>query len=182
MFAQHHSALLSYCSALPCRIPKPAQRGLLLSALAGPPQGAFQTFFFSIPGPLSPLHPPLFAVCPSSSCLWPRQQQRRSLHFDSQTRSPHILGRHRASPPPISRCSFRVTPYSSPQFSIMANPSTPVKVPPSAANYTAATLDPDLRSQINSILIKEGHVTRQARPGPVLCLLHLVYAAEWPLC
>ncbi|KAJ4304303.1 hypothetical protein N0V88_001916 [Collariella sp. IMI 366227] len=39
------------------------------------------------------------------------------------------------------------------------NPSTPVKVPSSAANYTAATLDPDLRSQINSILIKEGHVT-----------------------
>jgi hypothetical protein len=40
------------------------------------------------------------------------------------------------------------------------NPSTPVKVPSSAASYTAATLDPDLRSQINSILIKEGHVTK----------------------
>jgi hypothetical protein len=40
------------------------------------------------------------------------------------------------------------------------NPSTPVKVPSSAANHTAATLDPDLRSQINSILIKEGHVTK----------------------
>jgi hypothetical protein len=40
------------------------------------------------------------------------------------------------------------------------NPSTPVKVPSSAANYTAATLDPDLRSQINSILLKEGHVSK----------------------
>jgi hypothetical protein len=39
-------------------------------------------------------------------------------------------------------------------------PSTPVKVPSSAANYTAATLDPDLRSQINSILLKEGHVSK----------------------
>ena len=40
------------------------------------------------------------------------------------------------------------------------NPSTPVKVPSSAANYTAATLDPDLRSQINTLLIKDGHVTK----------------------
>jgi hypothetical protein len=42
------------------------------------------------------------------------------------------------------------------------NPATPVKVPSAAANYTAATLDPDLRSQINSLLIKEGHVTKYA--------------------
>jgi hypothetical protein len=40
------------------------------------------------------------------------------------------------------------------------NASTPVKVPSSAANYTPATLDPDLRSQINTLLIKEGHVTK----------------------
>jgi hypothetical protein len=48
------------------------------------------------------------------------------------------------------------------------NPSTPVKVPSSAANYTAATLDPDLRSQINSTLIKEGLVTKyvSATLGP----------------
>lgn len=39
-------------------------------------------------------------------------------------------------------------------------PSTPVKVPSSAANYTPATLDPDLRSQINTMLLREGHVTK----------------------
>ncbi|KAK4456886.1 hypothetical protein QBC42DRAFT_280341 [Cladorrhinum samala] len=57
------------------------------------------------------------------------------------------------------------------------NPSTPVKVPPSAANYTAATLDQDLRSQINSLLIKEGHVTKIQEH-----LLHSLNAnpANWP--
>ncbi|KAK0646522.1 hypothetical protein B0T16DRAFT_329462 [Cercophora newfieldiana] len=40
------------------------------------------------------------------------------------------------------------------------NPATPVKVPPSAANYTNATLDPDLRSHINHALMKEGLVTK----------------------
>ncbi|KXH64833.1 hypothetical protein CNYM01_14225 [Colletotrichum nymphaeae SA-01] len=39
-------------------------------------------------------------------------------------------------------------------------PSTPVKVPPSAANHSAATLDPELRSQINTLLLKDGHVTK----------------------
>ncbi|KAI1769556.1 hypothetical protein GGR53DRAFT_461273 [Hypoxylon sp. FL1150] len=37
---------------------------------------------------------------------------------------------------------------------------TPVKVPPSATSYTPATQDADLRSQINSLLHKEGHVTK----------------------
>ncbi|KAI0180279.1 hypothetical protein GGR52DRAFT_569028 [Hypoxylon sp. FL1284] len=37
---------------------------------------------------------------------------------------------------------------------------TPVKVPPSATSYTPATQDVDLRSQINMLLHKEGHVTR----------------------
>ncbi|KAG7290669.1 hypothetical protein NEMBOFW57_000672 [Staphylotrichum longicolle] len=57
------------------------------------------------------------------------------------------------------------------------NPSTPVKVPSSAANHTAATLDPDLRSQINSILIKEGHVTKIQEH-----LLHSLnsHQANWP--
>ncbi|KAK4234414.1 hypothetical protein C8A03DRAFT_37814 [Achaetomium macrosporum] len=57
------------------------------------------------------------------------------------------------------------------------NPTTPVKVPSSAANYTAATLDPDLRSQINSILIKEGHVTKIQDH-----LLHALHAhsSNWP--
>lgn len=41
-------------------------------------------------------------------------------------------------------------------------PSTPVKVSASAANYTPATLDPDLRSQINTLLIREGHITKFA--------------------
>ena len=166
--------MLAHCSASPCRIPKLAQRGHPLSAQAGPPQGALQPFYFLIPRPLSPPRLPLFAVCPSSSSTQPRQQQSRALHFDSQTRSPQAPGRHRTSPPLISRCSFHITLRSSPQLSTMANPSTPVKVPPSAANYTAATLDPDLRSQINSTLIKEGHVTRQVCPG-------LVFSTP-PLC
>ncbi|KAH6849820.1 hypothetical protein B0I37DRAFT_369948 [Chaetomium sp. MPI-CAGE-AT-0009] len=57
------------------------------------------------------------------------------------------------------------------------NPSTPVKVPSSAASYTAATLDPDLRSQINSLLIKEGHVTKIQDS-----LLHALHShkSNWP--
>ncbi|CAH0043304.1 unnamed protein product [Clonostachys solani] len=39
-------------------------------------------------------------------------------------------------------------------------PSTPVKVPPSASSYTPATLDPDLRSQINTLLIRDGHINK----------------------
>lgn len=39
-------------------------------------------------------------------------------------------------------------------------PSTPVKVPPSAAAYTPATLDPDLRSQINTLLLRDGHIAK----------------------
>ncbi|KAK4157102.1 hypothetical protein C8A00DRAFT_29958 [Chaetomidium leptoderma] len=56
-------------------------------------------------------------------------------------------------------------------------PSTPVKVPSSAANYTAATLDPDLRSQINSILIKENQVTKIQDS-----LLHALHSHQnnWP--
>lgn len=43
-------------------------------------------------------------------------------------------------------------------------PSTPVKVPSSAANYSPATLDPDLRSQINTILLRDGHVPKYVPP------------------
>ncbi|KAI0200506.1 hypothetical protein F4808DRAFT_460854 [Astrocystis sublimbata] len=39
-------------------------------------------------------------------------------------------------------------------------PATPAKVPASAATYTPATLDPDLRAQINSLLLREGHATK----------------------
>ncbi|KAF4978818.1 hypothetical protein FZEAL_4862 [Fusarium zealandicum] len=43
--------------------------------------------------------------------------------------------------------------------------STPVKVPSSAANHTAATLDPDMRSQINTILLRDGHVSKYVTPS-----------------
>jgi hypothetical protein len=39
-------------------------------------------------------------------------------------------------------------------------PSTPVKVPPSAASYTPATQDADLRSQINTLMLRDGHITK----------------------
>ncbi|KAI1133002.1 hypothetical protein F5Y10DRAFT_154723 [Nemania abortiva] len=43
----------------------------------------------------------------------------------------------------------------------MSHPSsTPAKVPASAANYTPATQDADLRSQINTLLLREGHATK----------------------
>jgi hypothetical protein len=44
------------------------------------------------------------------------------------------------------------------------SPSTPVKVPSSAANHTQATLDQDLRSQINTVLLRDGHVSKYAPP------------------
>ncbi|KAH6687457.1 hypothetical protein F5X68DRAFT_231923 [Plectosphaerella plurivora] len=55
--------------------------------------------------------------------------------------------------------------------------STPVKVPPSAANHSAATLDPDLRSQINAHLLKDGHVQKIQE-----VLLHSLHAnkGDWP--
>ncbi|CAM1502953.1 Fc.00g077290.m01.CDS01 [Cosmosporella sp. VM-42] len=56
-------------------------------------------------------------------------------------------------------------------------PSTPVKVPSSAANYTPATLDPDLRSQINTVLLKDGHVNKIQE-----ALLHALnsHNTNWP--
>ncbi|KAK5989161.1 hypothetical protein PT974_10661 [Cladobotryum mycophilum] len=56
-------------------------------------------------------------------------------------------------------------------------PSTPVKVPSSAANYTPATLDPDLRSQINTVLLRDGHVAKIQE-----ALLHALNAnpSNWP--
>ncbi|KAI8952019.1 hypothetical protein F4801DRAFT_542545 [Xylaria longipes] len=39
-------------------------------------------------------------------------------------------------------------------------PAAPAKVPASAATYTPATQDTDLRSQINSLLLREGHATK----------------------
>lgn len=40
------------------------------------------------------------------------------------------------------------------------SPPDPVKIPAGAANYTAATIDPELRSTINALLLQEGHVRR----------------------
>ncbi|KAI1410174.1 hypothetical protein F5Y13DRAFT_168498 [Hypoxylon sp. FL1857] len=60
----------------------------------------------------------------------------------------------------------------------MSHPSqTPVKVPASAAAYTPATQDPDLRSQINALLIKDGHVNKIQEH-----LLHALNAhpSNWP--
>ncbi|EFX03621.1 hypothetical protein CMQ_549 [Grosmannia clavigera kw1407] len=56
-------------------------------------------------------------------------------------------------------------------------PSTPVKVPSAAASYTPATLDPDLRSQINMVLIRDGHVSKIQDH-----LLHILHAdsSNWP--
>lgn len=42
---------------------------------------------------------------------------------------------------------------------------TPVKVPSSAASYTPATQDPDLRSQINVLLLREGHIAKYVAPS-----------------
>ncbi|KAI1426190.1 hypothetical protein F5Y12DRAFT_743404 [Xylaria sp. FL1777] len=56
-------------------------------------------------------------------------------------------------------------------------PSTPVKVPASAATYTPATQDADLRSQINTLLLRDGHATRiQER------FLHSLdaHSSNWP--
>ncbi|KAF4454104.1 hypothetical protein F53441_3341 [Fusarium austroafricanum] len=56
-------------------------------------------------------------------------------------------------------------------------PSTPVKVPSSAANHTQATLDPDLRSQINTVLLRDGHVSKIQD-----ALLHTLnsHSTNWP--
>ncbi|KAL7626723.1 hypothetical protein AAE478_003497 [Parahypoxylon ruwenzoriense] len=55
--------------------------------------------------------------------------------------------------------------------------TTPVKVPTSAASYTPATLDPDLRSQINMLLIQEGYITKIQEH-----LLHSLnsHPSNWP--
>ncbi|KAK7415877.1 hypothetical protein QQX98_005566 [Neonectria punicea] len=60
----------------------------------------------------------------------------------------------------------------------MSNPpTTPLKVPSSAANYTPATLDPDLRSQINTVLLRDGHVAKIQE-----ALLHSLHShsTNWP--
>ncbi|KAH9906249.1 hypothetical protein F4778DRAFT_725105 [Xylariomycetidae sp. FL2044] len=60
----------------------------------------------------------------------------------------------------------------------MSHPSsTPANVPVSAASYTPATLDPELRSQINVLLLQDGHITKIQD-----YLLHSLnsHSANWP--
>ncbi|KAI9649410.1 hypothetical protein NHQ30_001986 [Ciborinia camelliae] len=58
-----------------------------------------------------------------------------------------------------------------------SEPTTPVRVSKSAANYTSTTQDPDLRSQINAILLKDGHVSKIQET-----LLHALHSSptNWP--
>ncbi|GAO14124.1 uncharacterized protein UV8b_06522 [Ustilaginoidea virens] len=59
----------------------------------------------------------------------------------------------------------------------MSQPSPPLKVPSSAASNTPATLDPDLRSQINTLLLRDGHVSKIQE-----ALLHALnsHSTNWP--
>ncbi|APA11080.1 hypothetical protein SS1G_03188 [Sclerotinia sclerotiorum 1980 UF-70] len=59
----------------------------------------------------------------------------------------------------------------------MSEPTTPVRVSKSAANYTPTTQDADLRSQINSLLLKDGHVAKIQET-----LLHSLHSSptNWP--
>ncbi|KAK6841633.1 hypothetical protein PG990_006370 [Apiospora arundinis] len=59
----------------------------------------------------------------------------------------------------------------------MSPSPTPAKVPSSAATYTPATLDPELRSNINVLLLKEGYVEKIQEE-----LLHKLHAhpSNWP--
>lgn len=56
--------------------------------------------------------------------------------------------------------------YAQPTMS--QQPSTPVKVPSSAASYTPATVDADLRSQINTVLLRDGHINKYETSIPSL--------------
>ncbi|KAI6380241.1 hypothetical protein MCOR25_001671 [Pyricularia grisea] len=59
----------------------------------------------------------------------------------------------------------------------MSNPPTPLKVSPAATSYTAATMDSDLRSQINTLLINDELSVKIQE-----ALLHSLNAhpANWP--
>ncbi|KAK2627250.1 hypothetical protein QTJ16_003216 [Diplocarpon rosae] len=58
-----------------------------------------------------------------------------------------------------------------------SEPTTPVRVPKAAATYSPTTQDPDLRSQINSVLLREGHITKIHDT-----LLHTLHShpSNWP--
>ncbi|KAH8672689.1 hypothetical protein BGZ60DRAFT_373805 [Tricladium varicosporioides] len=58
-----------------------------------------------------------------------------------------------------------------------SEPTTPVRVPKAAATYTPSTQDPDLRSQINTVLLRDGHISKIQES-----LLHALHASptNWP--
>jgi len=58
-----------------------------------------------------------------------------------------------------------------------AEPTTPICVPKAASTYTPSTQDPDLRHQINTILLKDGHITKIQET-----LLHTLHSSptNWP--
>ncbi|TVY20932.1 hypothetical protein LARI1_G001392 [Lachnellula arida] len=56
-------------------------------------------------------------------------------------------------------------------------PTTPIRVPKAASTYTPSTQDPDLRHQINTILLKDGHISKIQET-----LLHTLHTSptNWP--
>ncbi|KAG9239032.1 hypothetical protein BJ875DRAFT_491877 [Amylocarpus encephaloides] len=58
-----------------------------------------------------------------------------------------------------------------------SEPTTPVRVPKSITTYTPTTQDPDLRSSINMVLLREGHVPKISET-----LLHALNTSStnWP--
>jgi len=58
-----------------------------------------------------------------------------------------------------------------------SEPTTPVRLPKGASTYTPQTQDPDLRSQINTVLLRDGHVSKIQET-----LLHALNASptNWP--
>ncbi|RDL39674.1 Uncharacterized protein BP5553_04014 [Venustampulla echinocandica] len=58
-----------------------------------------------------------------------------------------------------------------------SEPTTPVRVPKAVSTYTPTTQDPDLRSQINTVLLRDGHISKIQET-----LIHALHASptNWP--
>ncbi|CCU75145.1 hypothetical protein BGHDH14_bgh03522 [Blumeria hordei DH14] len=61
--------------------------------------------------------------------------------------------------------------------SSIGEPTTPVRIPKSISNYTTSTLDPEMRSSVNSRLLADGHISKIHDT-----LLHALHAShtDWP--
>ncbi|KAI1001226.1 hypothetical protein K3495_g6973 [Podosphaera aphanis] len=61
--------------------------------------------------------------------------------------------------------------------SSFTEPTSPVRIPKSVSNYTPSTLDPELRSSVNSRLLTDGHITKIHDT-----FLHALHASptNWP--